>query len=61
MKKGVAHFHIDRQDYHLTLDTVPAWICRQCGEIYFDEMEVNSIQDIIRALEDRTKNLTVAA
>jgi YgiT-type zinc finger domain-containing protein len=61
MKKGTAPFHIDRQDYHLTLDTVPAWVCQQCGEVYFDEPEVDSIQKIIRAVEDRTKSLTIAA
>ena len=61
MKKGSAPFHIDRQEYHLTLDAVPARVCQQCGEVYFDEPEVDSIQEIIRAVEDRTKKLTVAA
>jgi YgiT-type zinc finger domain-containing protein len=61
MKKGSAPFHIDRQEYHLTLDAVPAWVCQQCGEVYFDEQEVDSIQEIIRAVEDRAKKLTVAA
>jgi YgiT-type zinc finger domain-containing protein len=61
MYKGKAPFHIDRKGYHLTLDAVPAWVCRQCGEVYFDEPQVDSIQEIIRAVEDRTKNLTVAA
>jgi YgiT-type zinc finger domain-containing protein len=61
MKKATAPFHIDRQEYHLTLDAVPAWVCQQCGEVYFDEPEVDSIQEIIRAVEDRTKKLIVAA
>ncbi|MDX9819509.1 MAG: YgiT-type zinc finger protein [Desulfococcus multivorans] len=61
MKKGTAPFHIDRQGYHLTLDAVPAWVCQQCGEVYFDEKEVASIQDIIKAVEDRKKRLIVAA
>ena len=61
MKKATALFHIDRKDYHLTLDAVPAWVCQQCGEVYFDEPEVDSVQDIIRAVEDRTKKLTEAA
>ena len=61
MKKATAPFHIDRQVYHLTLDAVPAWVCQQCGEVYFDEPEVDSIQEIIRAVEDRTKKLIVAA
>ncbi len=61
MEKGVAPFHIDRKGYHLTLDSVPAWVCRQCREIYFDEPEVNSIQEIIQTLEERTGKLTAVA
>jgi YgiT-type zinc finger domain-containing protein len=61
LKKGSAPFHIDRQKYHLTLEAVPAWVCQQYGEVYFDEPEVDSIQEIIRAVEDRTIKLTVAA
>lgn len=61
MKKGTAPFHIDRKGYHLTLDAVPAWVCQQCGEVYFDEPEVESIQEIIQAVEDRTKKLSAAA
>ncbi len=61
MKRGTAPFHIDRREYHLTLDAVPAWVCRQCGEVYFDEPEVDSIQEIIQAVEDRSKKLTAAA
>ena len=61
MNKGTAPFHIDRKFYHLTLDTVPAWVCQQCGEVYFDELEVDSIQEIIMIVEERTKKLSVAA
>ncbi len=58
MEKGTAPFHIDRKGYHLTLDAVPARVCQQCGEVYFDESEVDSIQEIIQTLEDRTEKLT---
>ena len=61
MKKNVAPFYIDRKGYHLTLDTVPAWLCNQCGEVYFDEHEVGAIQEIIQTLEDRTDKLTTVA
>ena len=61
MKKKTAPFHIDRKGYHLTLEAVPAWVCQQCGEVYFDEAEVNSIQEIIQAVEDRTKKMSAAA
>jgi YgiT-type zinc finger domain-containing protein len=59
MKKSLAPFHIDRKGYHLTLNAVPAWICQQCGEIYFDEPEVDSIQGIIKAIEDRANKFSV--
>ena len=61
MVKGTAPFHIDRKGFHLTLNAVPAWVCQQCGEVYFDESEVDSIQEIIQALESRTEKLTVVA
>ena len=61
MEKDAAPFHIDRKSYHLTLDAVPAWVCRQCGEVYFDESEVDSIQNIIRTVEDQTERLTAVA
>ena len=31
------------------------------GEVYFDEAEVDSIQEIIQAVEDRTKKMSAAA
>jgi len=61
MIKAAAPFHVDRKGYHLTLDVVPAWVCQQCGEVYFDEPEVDSIQEIIKTLEDRTEKLTAVA
>jgi YgiT-type zinc finger domain-containing protein len=61
MSKAAAPFHVDRKEYHLTLDIVPAWVCRQCGEVYFDEPEVDSIQEIIQTLEDRTEKLSAVA
>ena len=41
MKKSTVPFHIDRKGIHLSLDDVPAWVCRQCGEPYFEESEVD--------------------
>ena len=39
MCRGAASFHIDREGRHLTLDQVPAWVCAQCGEAYFEEQD----------------------
>lgn len=60
MKKGTAPFHVDRKGYHLTLDAVPAWVCQQCGEVHFEEPEVDSIQGIIQTLENGAEKLFAA-
>ena len=57
MKKGTAPFHIDRKGCHLMLERVPAWVCEQCGEAYFEEKEVNAIQDLIQSIEHKTQDL----
>ena len=61
MEKKTAPFHIDRKGYHLVMDAVPAWVCSQCGEIYFEESEVESIQNVARALDTQTSKLAKSA
>jgi YgiT-type zinc finger domain-containing protein len=57
MKRGTAPFHVDRNGYHLQFDLVPAWVCTQCGEAYFEESEVESIQNAIRGLDAHASKL----
>jgi YgiT-type zinc finger domain-containing protein len=57
MKKDVEPFHVDREGCHFTLDKVPAWTCTQCGESYFEAAEVDAIQDIIHAVEQKRQAL----
>lgn len=61
MVRGAAPFHIDRKGYHLLLDRIPAWVCGQCGEVYFEEAEVDSIQAVIRAVDEQAEKLAVPA
>jgi YgiT-type zinc finger domain-containing protein len=61
MKRGDAPFHIDRQGVHLTLDAVPAWICTQCGEAFFEEREVDAIQDLIESVASKSYALAIPA
>ena len=61
MERKTAPFQVDRKDYHLTLESIPAWVCRQCGEVYFEEREVEEVQDVIRAVDQRTEKITVSA
>ncbi|MFH0965195.1 MAG: YgiT-type zinc finger protein [Planctomycetota bacterium] len=53
MKRGTTPFHIDRKGCHLMLDAVPAWVCEQCGEGYFEEREVDAIQEFVRLVEEK--------
>ena len=57
MRRATAPFYVDRNGYHLALDDIPAWVCSQCGEPYFEEREVDAIQGAIRALDDQTRQL----
>lgn len=61
MSRSVAPFHVDRNSYHLLLDSVPAWVCSQCGEAYFDESEVESIQQAIHAIDRQATRLSASA
>jgi YgiT-type zinc finger domain-containing protein len=61
MVRNVAPFHVDRKGYHLLLDAVPAWVCSQCGEAYFEESEVESIQEAIRAVDSQAEKLGASA
>ena len=61
MKKSSAPFHIDRMGYHLSLDVVPAWVCSQCGEPYFEQREVRTIQRLLTQLDKQTAVLASVA
>ncbi|MBI3666252.1 MAG: YgiT-type zinc finger protein [Acidobacteria bacterium] len=61
MKRGTAPFHIDRKGYHLLFDAIPAWVCTQCGEVYFEGSEVESIQKVVRSLDKQAEKLAVPA
>ena len=61
MVRGTAPFHIDRNGYHLTLEAVPAWVCSQCGEVFFEESEVRLVQAAIDKLDEQVTKLAKAA
>lgn len=61
MNKGTAPFHIDRKGVHVSLDEIPAWVCSQCGESYFEEKEVDVIQELVNAVEEQTHKFAKTA
>ena len=58
MIRGTVPFHIDRKGCHLMLESVPAWVCEQCGEAYFEEREVDTIQELIHSVEQKAEEFT---
>ena len=60
MKRGTAPFQINRSGYHLVLDAVPAWVCSQCGEAYFEEQQVDEIQGVISVVDEKARTLAVS-
>ena len=61
MSRGTTPFHVDRKGCHLILDKVPAWICRQCGETYFEEREVEAVQDLAVSVQQKAEALALTA
>lgn len=61
MVRATAPFHVDHDDIHVIFDKVPAWVCSQCGEAYFDEPEVDSIQEFVRSTDRQAKKLRETA
>ncbi len=60
MIRGTSPFHLDRKGVHISLDEVPAWVCTQCGEAYFEEKEVDAMQAIFHAVDRCAKKLAPA-
>ena len=61
MVKGTAPFSVARHGYHIAWESVPAWVCTQCGEPLFEEHEVNHIQRALQHIDQETLELTQQA
>ncbi len=51
MEKKTAPFSVDRNGYHIHWNALPAWVCTQCGEAYFEKEEVDKIQKVLRMID----------
>lgn len=60
MVKGTAPLSLDRKGYHVSWDAVPAWVCTQCGEPYFESREVELIQKALAGLDRESASLAAA-
>jgi YgiT-type zinc finger domain-containing protein len=51
VKPGTTTFTVEREQMTLVLKEVPARVCQQCGEAYFDEATTQRIEEIAEAAE----------
>jgi YgiT-type zinc finger domain-containing protein len=61
MVQGYSPYHYDKENIHIILDKIPAWVCSQCNEVYFEEKEVESIQDFISTVHEGAHKLNLIA
>jgi len=58
MARGKAPFSLDRNGYHVSWNAIPAWVCTQCGEPYFEAHQVVLIQKALSDLDRGSAALT---
>lgn len=58
MIRSNSPFSVDRSGYHISWESIPAWVCTQCGEALFEENEVNHIQKALQQIDQETLALT---
>ena len=60
MVRGTAPLSLDRNGYHVSWDSIPAWVCSQCGEPFFESREVELIQKALTELDQDSAALALA-
>jgi YgiT-type zinc finger domain-containing protein len=61
MEQRKVTYTVDRKGYHLYMEDIPAHVCSQCGERFFDEKEVTSIQEMIKVFEAKLEEVRKVA
>jgi YgiT-type zinc finger domain-containing protein len=59
LKNSKTTYALNRMDYQISID-VPALICAQCNDIYFEDETVDHIQKIVKNLDSRINKLNGA-
>lgn len=52
---------VDRHSDHIAWESVPAWVCAQCGEALFEESELHHVQLALEQVDRKTKALASKA
>ena len=55
-----APMNVDRKGYHLHWNAVPAWVCVQCGEPYFESDVLDHLQKALAVLDRESEGMKAA-
>ena len=59
VKPGTTSFSVERGEMTLVLKRVPARVCDQCGEAYFDEATARRIEEIAERVQEADVQVAV--
>ncbi|MEK7448799.1 MAG: YgiT-type zinc finger protein [Planctomycetota bacterium] len=61
LQKRTSPYIVSHEGYRLFLSDVPVYVCPHCGSRYYDEAEVDAIQQMVEHLDvDFRKMLAIA-
>jgi YgiT-type zinc finger domain-containing protein len=55
LRKDKVTYNINRNGYDVILREVPAFVCQECGEIFFEEKSVDMIQSLISDVDKKAE------
>lgn len=58
LKAGTTSYTVNRNGYQLIIDELPALICEQCRKPLYSEDAVRLVQQMVRTLDARHKELS---
>ena len=59
LKKSEAPFTLERPDYQIHWNGLPAYVCTQCGEPAFEERAIELIEKAVESIEREKDRLAV--
>lgn len=57
MEKAEVSYTVNHKDFHLLIRNIPAYVCTRCGEKYYEDREVEVIQNLIKNLEAEIEDI----
>jgi YgiT-type zinc finger domain-containing protein len=50
VERGTTQVRVSRNGYHLSWQTLPAWVCTRCHQSYFEPREVEMVRQAVSSM-----------